>query len=81
MESLAARIEREFWMEGSSQAVWAVELHDGVVTACWGPLLPEDVEEDLLDAFEYGPGGAAWIERNRERFSAIRPAVPELPEM
>lgn len=81
MTNLATRIEHEFWMEGSSRAVWAVELHDGVVAACWGPLLPEDVEEDLLDAFAYGTGGAAWIEANRERFSAIRPAVPDLPEM
>lgn len=81
MANLATRIEREFWMESSSQAVWAVELHDGVVAGCWGPLLPEEVDEDLLDAFEYGRGGAAWIEQNRERFCAIRSALLELPEM
>jgi len=73
------KIEHEFWMERSTQAVWAIELHDGVVRACYGPLLPEDVEEDLLETFDYTPGGAAWIEQNRERFVTIKPAVPEMP--
>ena len=74
-------IEHAFWLEGATQAVWAVELRDDVVSACWGPLLPEEVDDDLLDCFDYGPGGAAWIELNRERFSTILPTVPDLPEM
>ena len=74
------KIEREFWMEGSTHAVWAVELEDDVVTACYGPLLPVDIDDDLLETFEYAAGGAAWIELNRERFGAIRPAVPEISE-
>jgi hypothetical protein len=73
-------IEHEFWIERSTQAVWAVELHDDVVEACYGPLLPEDVEEDLLEAFDYSSGGAAWIELNRERFGIIRAAVPDMTE-
>lgn len=74
------KIEHEFWMERSTQAVWAIELHDGLVTACYGPLLPEDVDEDLLGTFDYSPGGAAWIEMHRERFGTIKPVVPEMPE-
>ena len=74
------KIEREFWIERSTQAVWAIELHDDIVTACHGPLLPEDVDDDLLETFDYSSGGAAWIERNRERFGTIKPAVPEMPE-
>lgn len=80
-DNASMKIEHEFWMEQSTQAVWAVQLHDDVVVACSGPLLPEDVDEDLLGTFDYVPGGAAWIELNRERFGAIRPVVPELPEM
>ena len=72
------KIEHEFWMERSTHAVWAVELTDDVVTACYGPLLPGDIEDDLLDAFDYAKGGAAWIELNRDRFGAITPAVPEI---
>jgi hypothetical protein len=75
------KIEHAFWLEGSTQAVWAVELRDDEVAACWGPLLADEVDEDLLDVFDYGPGGAAWIELNRDRFSTLRPAVPDLPEM
>jgi hypothetical protein len=74
------KIEHEFWIERSTQAVWAVELQDDVVTACYGPLLPGDVDEDSLDTFDYSLGGAAWIELNRERFGVIKPSVPELPE-
>ena len=73
------KVEYEFWMEHSTRATWAVELRDDVVTACYGPLLDEDVDDDLLEGFDYSPGGAAWIELNRERFGAIKPAVPDLP--
>jgi hypothetical protein len=74
------KIEHEFWIEEATQAVWAVELRDGVVEASYGPLMPEDVEEDLLEVFEYSAGGARWIELHRDRFGIIRPTVPELPE-
>lgn len=74
------KIERAFWMEHATRATWAVELRDDVVAACYGPLLPEDLDDDLLETFDYGQGGAAWIELNRERFGAIKPAVPEIPE-
>lgn len=74
------KIEREFWMEGATHAVWAVELEDGTVAACYGPLLPSEIDDELLDTFEYSRGGAAWIELNRERFGTIKPAVPEISE-
>jgi hypothetical protein len=76
----AMRVEHEYWIESLTQAVWAVELRDGVVEACYGPLLPEDVDEDLLETFDYSIGGARWIELHRDRFGTIRPSVPELPE-
>ncbi|MDH4103622.1 MAG: hypothetical protein OEW52_07110 [Thermoleophilia bacterium] len=74
------KIEHEFWIERSTQAVWAIELHDDVVTGCYGPLLLDDVEDDLLEAFDYSPGGAAWIEMNRDRFGTLKLAVPDMPE-
>lgn len=73
------KIEHEFWMEHATRATWAVELRDDVVSACYGPLLSDDVDDDLLETFDYAPGGAAWIEQNRDRFGAIKSAVPEIP--
>ena len=80
MVAISMKIEHEFWIERSTQAIWAVESHDGVVQACYGPLLLDDVEDDLLEIFDYSPGGAAWIEMNRDRFGTLKPAVPEMPE-
>jgi hypothetical protein len=80
MVAISMKIEHEFWIERSTQAIWAVELHDGVVRACYGPLLLDDVEDDLLETFDYSTGGAAWIEMNRDRFGTLKPAVPEMPE-
>jgi hypothetical protein len=74
------RIEHEFWIEPSTHAIWAVELRDDVVAGCFGPLLPDEVDAELLEAYDYSAGGAAWLERNRERFGAYTPEIPELPE-
>jgi hypothetical protein len=79
-EELSMRIEHEFWIEQATHAIWAVELREDTVAGCFGPLLLEDVDADLLEVYEYSPGGAAWIERNRERFGTFTPTVPELPE-
>ena len=74
------RIEHEFWIEQSTHAIWAVELRDDTVARCHGPLLLDDVDDDLLEAYEYTTGGAAWLELNRERFCTFTSVIPELPE-
>jgi hypothetical protein len=74
------KVEHEFWIEELTHAVWAVELRDDVVTTCYGPLLADDVDEELLETFDYAVGGAAWIEQNRARFGTFRPVVPEMTE-
>lgn len=68
-----------FWIETQLQLVWAVELDDGVVTACYGPLTMDEIDDDLLETFDYGPGGAAWIREHSERFSPHVLAVPDFP--
>jgi hypothetical protein len=78
---MAMEIRRRFWVEERSRAVWAVELHDRDVYACCGPLLLEELEEDLLDSFEYVTAGAAWIRENEEHFTPLVTRVPEIPGM
>lgn len=72
-------VRHEYWFEGATGGIWAVELRDGAVAGCYGPLLLAEVDEDLLEAFDYSPGGAAWIEQHRDRFSPFVPRIPFIP--
>lgn len=74
-------IRRKFWVEQRSHAVWAVELHDHTVHACYGPLTLDEVDEDLIESFNYSTGGAAWIRENEDHFSSLVPRVPDIPGM
>ena len=74
-------IRRKFWVEGRSHAIWAVELHDHVVRACHGPLTVDEVDDDLIEGFEYTTAGAAWIRENEEHFTPYVPRIPDIPAM
>jgi hypothetical protein len=71
-------IRHEYWLEVDNGAIWAVELSDGVLVGCHGPLLPADVDADLLDLLEYTMVGVPWIEANRDRFG-VEVEVPFIP--
>jgi hypothetical protein len=58
----------EYWRERESGEVWAVELLDGVVAGCCGPLGPGELDERFLATFDYAPERAAWTETHREAF-------------
>ncbi len=73
-------IRRKFWVEERSHAIWAVELHDHALTACYGPLTPDEVDEDLIDGFDYSTAGVAWIRENEEHFTPFVLRVPDMPE-
>ena len=70
---------RKFWVEQRSHAVWAVELHDHVVEGCYGPLILEEIDDDLIESFDYSAGGVAWIRENEAHFTPLVPRVPEIP--
>jgi hypothetical protein len=53
-------------------------LHGHVVRACYGPLTLDEIDEDLIESFEYSHGGAAWIRENEEHFTPYVPAVPDI---
>jgi hypothetical protein len=80
-EERAMEIRRKFWVEERSHAIWAVELHDHAVHACYGPLTLDEVDEELIDSFDYSAGGVAWIRENGEHFTAFVPRVPDMPAM
>lgn len=72
-------VRHEFWIEERTGAVWAVELRGHDVLACCGPLLPADVDDDLLDTYEYSTGGVPWVEANAEHFATYLPSLPYIP--
>ena len=71
-------IRHEYWVEVDNGAVWAVEVCDDALVGCHGPLLPSEVDPDVLDLLEYTPIGVAWIDSNRERFS-LEVEMPFIP--
>ena len=58
----------EYWRERETGEVWAVELLEGVVVGCCGPLDPSELEEQFLKAFDYTAERATWVEANRDAF-------------
>ena len=71
--------EHEFWRERATGRVYAVELVDGLVSGCCGPLDASEVEDEFLPTFDYDPGRAAWLEGHREAFQLHRTATPYSP--
>jgi hypothetical protein len=61
----------EFWRESKSGEIWAVELSDGVVSACRGPLDPDEVAVDYLSGYDYTVAAAAELEARREEFELL----------
>jgi hypothetical protein len=58
----------EFWRERATGETWAIELLDGVVLGCCGPLDHSEVEQQFLESFNYSPVRAAWVEGHRDAF-------------
>lgn len=59
--------KREFWKHLRTGEVWAVEVHDGRVVACWGPL-PRTQGLDsgaLLHRLPLAVERVGWLESER----------------
>ena len=65
----------EFWRNRSG-GVWAVELVEGVVAGCCGPLDASEIEDEFLPHLEYSAREAEWIEAHRTEFELFEPARP-----
>jgi len=65
----------EYWRERATGHVWAIELVDGVVVGCCGPLDRDELEERFLPTLDYSGELAAWAESTREDFEPY-PLIP-----
>jgi hypothetical protein len=62
----------EFWRETETGEVWAVELEDGVVRRCCGPLHWSEITLSWLKAgYDYRPEGARDLELRRADFEPL----------
>ena len=68
--------EYEFWRERSTGRVYAVELVDGIVSGCCGPLDVSELEDGFLPTFDYSTARAAWLEEHREEYELYRTTAP-----
>jgi hypothetical protein len=67
-------VTHEFWRDRDTGAYWAVELTDGDVTACAGPLRIDDMNARFLRELDYTADEAGRIQATRERFEPVREA-------
>jgi hypothetical protein len=61
----------EFWRETKTGEIWAIELSDGAVSGCCGPLAPDAVATDYLLGYDYTAALAAELDRRREEFELL----------
>ncbi len=66
----------EFWRDRESGLIFAIALEDGVVAGSCGPVVYEEVDDELLERFAYGAGRAPWIEAHRDQFDLYVRPVP-----
>jgi hypothetical protein len=62
----------EFWREAETGEVWAVELEDGVVSRCCGPLHWSEITVAFLQrGYDYRTEGAPELEARRGDFEPL----------
>jgi hypothetical protein len=66
----------EYWRDMRGSNVWAVEIREGRVVRCCGPLSMGEAElnGELLDALVYSDEKAAWIRKHADRFRPWEPS-------
>jgi hypothetical protein len=68
----------EVWHHEKSGEVWAVEMNDGKVEKCCGPVAAQDFSPDLIDYLPYRQGAdARQLESRRSEFIRDPVAKPE----
>jgi hypothetical protein len=67
---------REFWRDTKRPDVWAVEIREGKVVRCSGPLAigMAELDGELLDSLDYSTEKAAWIRKHPDRFRPWGPS-------
>jgi len=65
----------ELWRERGNGEVWAMQLLDGVVVGCCGPLALRNRETSYLSSLEYSARRAPWVEAHRDAFDVAAPTL------
>ena len=65
----------EFWRE-HGDGVWAIELEDGRVIGCYGPMDASEVDDALVDDLDFSRERAEWVDGHRGAFELFNPARP-----
>ena len=65
----------EYWRDTRTDHVWAVEIEDGKLVACFGPLSLGEAQLDgeLLDGLGYSTRRVSWLDTHRDRFRPWEP--------
>jgi hypothetical protein len=62
----------EFWGERATGDIWAIELVDGVVAGCRGPLHWSEINPSFLrGGYEYSVEEASAVEARRDEFEVL----------
>ena len=64
-------IRHEFWREKATGEVWAVELEDGTVVRCAGPIHWSAISPFYLHSYDYSPAEAARLDKERDAFEPV----------
>ena len=67
------KTSREYWQHKPTGHIWAIELSEGRVARCCGPIFLEDVEARLLNHLMYDAKDLSWVVTHRKEF---RPYFP-----
>jgi hypothetical protein len=64
---MVTSVERTVWRDHQLGQVWALEVIDGQIAGCAGPLGRDNVSTDDLNnlSYERNPGLLSWIEGRR----------------
>jgi len=68
---MVANLERRIWHDHDAGKFWALEVMNGRVIGCAGPILGDEIAVDHLDAlyFERTPVLLRWIDQRSRHVS------------
>ena len=74
------------WRSGASSGSSSARTRSGqssCTTTSWcgatGRSTLDEVDDDLIESFDFSTGGVAWIRENEEHFTPLVAQVPEIP--
>jgi hypothetical protein len=66
-----AERQHEYWRHSPSGEVWAVEIHDGQLAGCCGPIDADGIDPQLLPNLPYDRRDVAWLQTHAVEFKRL----------